>query len=149
MRKVLIRCTLSLVLISGILVGCEKKDNQDNINSNKTLDMKEDNKIIPTITAEELKSLYEENPKIIIIDLRTKEEYQKGHIQGAVQIDIEDLKGLVAQGLQNKEVQIVIYSNSRKKSQEGVDILESLTYKNVKNLGSINDWQYDFIEGEK
>ena len=142
MKKILMRCILLLLFVNVLLMGCGKENNP-------TINREEDNKITPTITSEELKSSYEANPRMIIIDLRTKQEYQDGHIQGAVQVDMEDLSALAIQGLQDKGVKIVIYSESRKKSQEGMEILESLKYENVDSLGSVHDWKYDFIKDKK
>jgi Rhodanese-related sulfurtransferase len=142
MKKILMRCILLLLFVNVLLMGCGKENNP-------TINREEDNKITPTITSEELKRSYEANPRMIIIDLRTKQEYQDGHIQGAVQVDMEDLSALAIQGLQDKGVKIVIYSESRKKSQEGMEILESLKYENVDSLGSVHDWKYDFIKDKK
>jgi len=142
MKKILMRCILLLLFVNVLLMGCGKENNP-------TINREEDNKITPTITSEELKRSYEANPRMIIIDLRTKQEYQDGHIQGAVQVDMEDLSALAIQGLQDKGVKIVIYSESRKKSQEGMEILKSLKYENVDSLGSVHDWKYDFIKDKK
>ena len=41
-----------------------------------------------TLTMDEAKIEIEDNPNIIIVDVRTPEEYQKGHIPGAIITDI-------------------------------------------------------------
>lgn len=190
MKKLMMTCTLTLLMASGILVGC--KNDSGNINANEnstesmqsqnddenqadigasghdasgesesnteiesdivgevveTLDEEAENAITPTITSAEAKTLMEEDSSLIIIDLRALGDYERGHISRAVQIALEDLEGLVAQGLRDKKVAIIIYSDSRIASQEAVDILEAMEFTNVKSLGSIEDWEYDLVEG--
>ena len=42
-----------------------------------------------TLTMDEAKIEIEDNPNIIIVDVRTPEEYQKGHIPGAINVPVE------------------------------------------------------------
>lgn len=155
---------LTLLLVSVISLGCKK--DSDNINASEksselvqsqddtgdqtaaeTYDEEAEKAITPTITSAEVKTLMEEDSGLIIIDLRALDNFKQGHISGAVQINLDDLKGLVAQGLRDKKVAIIIYSNSRITSQKAVEILTALEFTNVKNLGSIKDWEYDLVKG--
>ena len=42
-----------------------------------------------TLTMDEAKIEIEDNPNIIIVDVRTPEEYQKGHFPGAINFPVE------------------------------------------------------------
>jgi len=113
----------------------------------ETFDAEAEKAITPTITSAEAKTLMEEDSSLIIIDLRALADYELGHINGAVQINLEDLEALVAQGLRDKKVAVIIYSDSRIRSQEAVELLRALDFTNVNSLGSIEDWEYDLVEG--
>lgn len=125
----------------------EKTETAESEKSSDTQDEAAENAIVPTITAAETKALMEKESSLIIIDLREWDAYELGHIKGAVQIELADLQGLIAQGLKDKKVPIVIYSESRLESQEALNLLVDLEFTNVFSLGSINDWEYDLVVG--
>lgn|GEM_PF-1907589 len=176
MKKPMITCTLLTLLMANVILGgCKNDSDNININENSSelmqsqknmnqtdtgdsgydassesesnMIVKTQNAITPTITSAEVKTLMEEDSSLIIIDLRALGDYERGHISGAVQIALEDLEGLVSQGLREKKVAIIIYSDSRTTSQNAVEKLSALEYTNVKSLGSIEDWEYDLVEG--
>jgi len=40
------------------------------------------------VSVQEFKDLMDANPKAIVLDVRTKEEFQAGHIDGAINLDV-------------------------------------------------------------
>lgn len=74
---------------------------------------------------------------MILIDCRTKEEYDEGHLEGAINIPVQDImKGeLGALETLPKDTEIRCYCASGARSGVAKQILESKGFKNVHNLG--------------
>lgn len=74
----------------------------------------------------------------LLIDVRTKEEFKEKHIKGAVNLDVNDLnKGELPKADKDKE--IYLYCKSGNRARQAKIILEKAGYKNVKNLGGLDD----------
>ena len=73
----------------------------------------------------------------IIIDVRTPQEYESGHIENSINIEWQDIKEV--NNTLTKEQKIYLYCRSGNRSQKSTDILIKLGYKNVENIGSISD----------
>ena len=94
------------------------------------------------ISAEEAKEIIDQDSDIIIIDVRSEEEYQTGHIEGAVCIPNEVISDQIERLLSDKEQEILVYCRSGRRSSQAVDKLLDLGYTNVKDFGGIIDWPY-------
>lgn len=93
------------------------------------------------ISAEEAKEIIDQDSDIII-DVRSEEEYQTGHIEGAVCIPNEVISDQIERLLSDKEQEILVYCRSGRRSSQAVDKLLDLGYTNVKDFGGIIDWPY-------
>ena len=65
-----------------------------------------------TLTMDEAKIEIEDNPNIIIVDVRTPEEYQKGHIPGAINVPVETPQ-LITEKIPDKNETIFVCLFSR------------------------------------
>jgi len=72
-----------------------------------------------------------------LIDVRTPEEFKSGYLEDAINIEWQNIKNL------NKEIKkddkIYLYCRSGNRSGKATDILINLGYKNVKNIGGIEE----------
>ncbi len=82
------------------------------------------------------------NKKILVLDLRHKSDYVKGHIPGAVNINAYDVSKEVIGFLNDKTVPIIVYCYSGSVSLGVCLILEDLGYKNVFDLQDITKWRF-------
>ena len=74
----------------------------------------------------------------LLIDVRTKEEFKEKHIKSAINLDVNDLnKGEFPKADKDKE--IYLYCKSGNRARQAKIILEKAGYKNVKNLGGLDD----------
>jgi len=90
---------------------------------------------VPVLSVEELQT----KPNIILLDTRTKAEYDVSHIENAVWVGEKnwDLKSLK----QNKEQTVVVYCSVGYRSEKLVKKLLHLNFKKTFNLyGGIFDW---------
>lgn len=78
--------------------------------------------------------------KVVLLDVRTIEEYFAGHIPRSVCIPLDQLEERLNE--LNKEKSIVVYCKSGcNRSQKAVQILSRHGFKQVKNIpGGINEW---------
>ena len=76
--------------------------------------------------------------KITIIDVRTPEEYQGGHLPGAINIPVDNLANEIREDLDQV---IVVYCQSGRKSKAASEILEDLGYQVVLDGGGISSYE--------
>ncbi len=81
-----------------------------------------------------LDEMLKNNDKIILLDVRDEEEYEKRHIRGAISIQNYELEWKIDSITKNKEDIIVIYCSSGIRSKTAQNILKNLGFKNVYNL---------------
>ena len=95
------------------------------------------------ITAEEAKQIMDTEEGYIILDVRTREEYDEGHIPGATQISHEEIAEKAEEALTDKEQLILVYCRSGRRSKIAAEALVELGYTNIKEFGGIIDWPYE------
>lgn len=90
-----------------------------------------------------------------LVDVRTPQEYAEGHIDGALNINVQsdDFKEL-AQIELSKDSTVLVYCRSGRRSLDATEILTSLGYKVVNLKGGIIEWKEEgfpvlTIEGSK
>lgn len=84
------------------------------------------------IGLEDLQKLQKEG--IILIDVRSPQEYREGHIDGAISIPEYEIKKKVEKILKDKNRKIIVYCSSGGRSKKAQKALKKLGYKNVYNL---------------
>ena len=95
------------------------------------------------ITAEEAKQIMDTEEGYIILDVRTQEEYDKGHIPGAIVISHEEIAEKAEEVLTDKDQLILVYCRSGRRSKIAAEALVELGYTNIKEFGGIIDWPYE------
>ena len=95
------------------------------------------------ITAEEAKQIMDSEEGYIILDVRTQEEYDEGHIPGAIVISHEEIADKAADVLTDKDQLILVYCRSGRRSKIAAEALAELGYTNIKEFGGIIDWPYE------
>lgn len=112
------------------LSGCNNSSTSDSTDKN--------NNNVNYIQAKELII----NKGAIMVDVRTKEEYDENHIDGAVLLPVDEInEEKVREIIDSKDDVIIVYCKSGARSSEAVSTLNKLGYHNVYNLGSINNWK--------
>ena len=95
------------------------------------------------ITAEEAKEIMDIEEGYIILDVRTQEEYDQGHIPGAIVISHEEIEARAEEVLTDKDQLILVYCRSGRRSKLAAEALVELGYANIKEFGGIIDWPYE------
>ena len=104
---------------------------------------KDQGAVYMNITAEEAKQIMDTEEGYIILDVRTQEEYDEGHIPGAIVISHEEITEKAEEMLTDKNQLILVYCRSGRRSKIAAEALVELGYTNIKEFGGIIDWPYE------
>jgi rhodanese-related sulfurtransferase len=124
-----------LIVIGGIIMI---------LNRNKKIIKKESS--INYVSMDDIVQIMNENSDYIILDVRTVEEYNEGHIQNAICIPNEIIGEDTVNKLPNKEQLILIYCRSGNRSKQAAQKLKNLGYTNLIEFGGIIDWAGDVVK---
>ena len=95
------------------------------------------------ITAEEAKKSMDSEEGYVILDVRTREEYDQGHIPGAILIPNTEIAARAEEELTDKSQLILVYCRSGRRSKLAAEELVALGYTNIQEFGGIIDWPYE------
>lgn len=101
------------------------------------------------LTAEEAKKRIDSGDNLVILDVRTQEEYDEKHIDGAVLIPNEEIGEEPLAQLPDLNQEILIYCRSGNRSSQAAKKMLKAGYTNVYDFGGINDWSYDTVSGSE
>ena len=74
-----------------------------------------------------------------IIDVRTVQEWNNGHIEGAILIPYDQMDKSIGAAVRDKSQKIYVYCRTGRRSSIAKETLDKLGYKDVVNLGSMED----------
>lgn len=94
------------------------------------------------LTPEQAKARMEENPDLILLDVRTQEEFEQGHIPGAVCLPNEMIAADMP-FLFGKDAEILLYCRSGRRSADAAKKLRDMGFTTVFDFGGIIDWPYE------
>ena len=92
-----------------------------------------------SISQEEASHLMETDTSCIVLDVRTQEEYDAGHIPGAVCLPVESIAA-PPELLPDYNQRILVYCRSGRRSRQAAQKLAALGYTDVSDFGGILDW---------
>ena len=95
------------------------------------------------ITPEEAKKIMDSGEEHIVLDTREQDEFDEGHIPGAILIPYTQIENKAEEMLSDKDAHILVYCRSGRRSKIASESLTKLGYTNVKEFGGIIDWPYE------
>ena len=96
------------------------------------------------ISQEEARTIMATNSDAVLLDVRTREEYDSGHIVGAVLLPVDEITQETAQTvIPDKDTQVLVYCRSGNRSVTASKALAQLGYTQVYEFGGINTWPYE------
>lgn len=136
MKKVLLMCVTSLILLTGCGKGEAMKDAEEQ------LDFKQ-------ISMKEGLELMEADSDYILLDVRRIDEFEAGHIPGAVNIPNESIGAEEIAELPDKNQTIYVYCRSGNRSKQASQKLAGLGYTNIIEFGGIIDYSGELEKGRE
>jgi len=103
---------------------------------------------VRSLTSDEIKAILDKDKKgeFLLLDVRQLEEYEAGHIPGAMLIPLGELEA--RQGELARDKRIITYCRSGHRSMAAAIALCGLGFKGVQHLdGGILGWSYETITG--
>lgn len=145
MKKIL--CIISAILCI-FLIACGKDSSIGIIGgadepTSITVAEKGEKTMYEQITPEEAKKIIDSGEEHIILDTREQNEFDEGHIPGAILIPYTEIESKAEEILPNKDKLILVYCRSGRRSKIASEGLAKLGYTNVKEFGGIIDWPYE------
>ena len=98
------------------------------------------------ITPEEAKKIMDSGEENTILDTREQDEFDEGHIAGAILIPYTEIDNKAEEMLPDKDAQILVYCRSGRRSKIASESLAKLGYTNIKEFGGIIDWEYEVVK---
>ncbi len=92
------------------------------------------------LAPEEAAEIIAKDKTILLLDVRTLEEYEKKHIPNAVLLPIDEIKKGNFSPLTDKNQKILIYCWTGRRAENAAAILVENGYTNVFEFGGIVDW---------
>lgn len=103
-------------------------------------------KVYMQITQDEAVKMMEEEKDYVILDVRTKEEYEAGHIPHAICIPNETIGTDEIEELPDKDQIILVYCRSGNRSKQASEKLLTLGYTRIYEFGGIIDWKGQIVK---
>ena len=95
------------------------------------------------ISQEEAKEMMD-TQDVIILDVREQDEYDSGHIPGAVLLPVGTIdETTAAEVIPEKDSTVLVYCRSGNRSKTASSTLAELGYSNIYEFGGINTWPYE------
>ncbi len=83
----------------------------------------------------------------VVVDVRRQDEYDAGHIPGAILIPNESIGCDSPEALPDYDQIILIYCRSGNRSKQAAQKLAGMGYKNIYEFGGINTWTGEIVTG--
>lgn len=97
------------------------------------------------LTAQQAKARIDSGDELIILDVRTLDEYKSGHIPNSILIPNETIGKERPELLPDLDTEILIYCRSGNRSEQAARKLINMGYTKVYDFGGIIDWPYDIV----
>ena len=95
------------------------------------------------ISQEEAKEMMD-TQDVIFLDVREQDEYDSGHIPGAVLLPVGTIdEETAAEVIPEKDSTVLVYCRSGNRSKTASSALAELGYTNIYEFGGINTWPYE------
>jgi rhodanese-related sulfurtransferase len=100
------------------------------------------------IAPSEAKRRLDSEKGIVLLDVRTAEEYAERHIPGAVLLPVGEISERAKSVIPDMGAVYFVYCRSGNRSAYASEQLVNMGYSNVFDLGGIIDWPYETKSGQ-
>lgn len=97
------------------------------------------------ISAEEAKAMIDAG-NVVIVDVRTLEEYEQGHIENAILLPDTEIGEKAEKLLPDKDAVLLVYCRSGRRSEAAARELDKMGYTGVYDFGGLIDWPYETVQ---
>ena len=137
--------SIVLVVIMLSATGCSTSNISGSYDS-ATSDSEKSKMSYKQIDQETAKEMMSRDDGHVIVDVRTQDEYDTGHIPGAILIPNESIGNVQPEELNQV---ILIYCRSGSRSKQAAQKLANIGYTEIYEFGGIIDWDGKIITGDE
>ena len=101
------------------------------------------------ISQEQAKEMMEKDDGHVVVDVRRQDEYDAGHIPGAILIPNESINKDQPEELPDLDQIILVYCRSGNRSKQAAQKLFDMGYTNIYEFGGIADWTGEIVTEKK
>ena len=132
-----------LILSLGFLAGCSSKNKVSN-----TIQQSEETKGYENIDGKQTEKLLNSDKDVLIIDVRSEYEYEKGHLLNAINLPYDDdFKSELNEIIDYKDKIVLVYCRSGNRSEKAAVKLVDNGFKNVKNVtDGVDEYDYKLVK---
>jgi len=87
-----------------------------------------------------------ESGDVLVLDVRTQQEFDEGHIEGAVLLADYEIEVRAQDVIPSKDQVVLVYCRSGRRSAAAASRLAEMGYLNVYDFGGILDWPYGVVQ---
>lgn len=120
----IIKLFFLIIILSIIMSGC----------TNSISTEEEEGPISTNVTIEESKALINDMEDLLILDVRTKGEFDAGHIEGSIQIPVDELEDRINELEEYRGNPILVYCRSGNRSSQAVNILLNNEFEEIYHM---------------
>ena len=100
-----------------------------------------------SISPKEAKSVMDSDKSVVLIDVRTPNEFKSARIPNSISVPLNNLIAGIQKVATNKDTTLIIYCQSGARASSACSELTKIGYTNIRNLGGIMSWPYETING--
>lgn len=132
-----------LILSLGFIAGCSSKNKVSN-----TIQQSEETKGYENIDGKQTEKLLNSDKDVLIIDVRSEYEYEKGHLLNAINLPYDDdFKSELNEIIDYKDKTVLVYCRSGNRSEKAAVKLVDNGFKNVKNVtDGVDEYDYKLVK---
>ena len=124
-----------MLTLAFVLTGCSSTNTNSSENSENSYRQ---------ISQEEAKEMMDQLADVVILDVREQDEFDSGHIPGAVLLPVGTIaEDSAAAVIPEADTTVLVYCRSGNRSKTASDALVKLGYTQIYEFGGINTWPYD------
>lgn len=129
-----------LIIIAALLllVGCARREDGERAKGESYRQIDQDTAM----------QMMETDDGHVIVDVRRQDEYDAGHIPGAILIPNESIVDERPEALSDLNQIILIYCRSGNRSKQAAEKLAGMGYTSIYEFGGINTWQGEIVTGQ-
>lgn len=101
----------------------------------------------PAISPSDAKALLASDKSVLLIDVRTPQEYTEVRIPGSILAPLDNLPAKIEGIAPAKDTKLIVYCRSGARAASACTQFAHLGYTNVSNLGGIMSWPYETVSG--
>jgi rhodanese-related sulfurtransferase len=130
MRKKMLDWMLLLIVVPLLLLNITLKS-AGSQPAFKASSLAQAKAAVKSVSATDVKAAIDKNEKAIYLDVRTPEEYESGHLPGAINVSNQILKSKISGLIPDKNTKIYVYCQEMSRSTLATKTLNDLGYKNA------------------